>query len=424
MATFYAPQSSNFQSLNIGEILARGQRYRAGEQAMRRSQAEEDQAAQIRPLETLGRQLALRGQLLGSVETPEDYAAILPTIQAAGLPMTDLPEDRRSTASQTFRRPEVPATSQARAAWMPDFGAPMAPAALPAGNMNEPGIAPEEIATTVQRRAQAGLPLKEQSRMRDADLRLAAQADELERRKSKDQYLRDYAEKNFELRRQGLDAATADRETRTYLAKLGYGLDVQRFDLTKKESEKSAALGPKFTADQSNSAIYGRRIEQSIGDMDRVVSSGYNPSGFVQSAKVKALVTGTTGAELVASPEEKQLAQAYRNAINAILRRESGAAIAASEFANAQQQYFPSVNDDPATLAQKRRNLNQALTGFKTAAGGAWDATPLVGGQSAEPAKADASGIPTVSSQAAYDALPPGSQYKAPNGQILTKKAR
>lgn len=235
MPTFYAPQMQGFQGLNVGEILARGQRYRAGEQAMRRSQSEEDQMAQIRPLETLGRQLAIRGQLLGAVETPEDYAAALPVIQAAGLPMADLPEDRRSTASQTFRRPEVPATSQARAAWMPDFGAPMAPAALPSGEMAAQGIAPEDV-PTIQRRAQAGLPLQIQQRFQDADLGRQIQREELANRSEKYRTQLEYADRNADLaeRRFSLQENQAQRQER---------LDRERMDIERQKATSAGTQG-------------------------------------------------------------------------------------------------------------------------------------------------------------------------------------
>ena len=56
------------------------------------------------------------------------------------------------------------------------------------------------------------------------------------------------------------------------------------------------------------------------------------------------------------SSEFQQFEQAQRNFINAILRRESGAAISESEFENARIQYFPQPGDSEEVLAQKKRN--------------------------------------------------------------------
>jgi hypothetical protein len=52
----------------------------------------------------------------------------------------------------------------------------------------------------------------------------------------------------------------------------------------------------------------------------------------------------------------KNFAQDERNFINAIMRRESGAAISPGEFSSAREQYIPQPNDPPSTLEKKRRN--------------------------------------------------------------------
>lgn len=71
----------------------------------------------------------------------------------------------------------------------------------------------------------------------------------------------------------------------------------------------------------------------------------------------------------VISPEFQQYDQARRNFVNAILRRESGAAIAESEFENANKQYFPQPFDDPATINQKRLNRQLATRLMMASAG-------------------------------------------------------
>ena len=65
--------------------------------------------------------------------------------------------------------------------------------------------------------------------------------------------------------------------------------------------------------------------------------------------------------------------QAESNFINAVLRRESGAAISDTEFAKAEKQYFPRPGDGERTLAQKKANREQVLTSLKGEAGSAWD---------------------------------------------------
>lgn len=62
------------------------------------------------------------------------------------------------------------------------------------------------------------------------------------------------------------------------------------------------------------------------------------------------------------SGERRQFEQAKRNFVNGVLRQESGAAIAESEFKSAELQYFPQPGDDAGTLAQKERNRNIVIT--------------------------------------------------------------
>lgn len=69
------------------------------------------------------------------------------------------------------------------------------------------------------------------------------------------------------------------------------------------------------------------------------------------------------------SEEYQKYSQAKRDFINAVLRQESGAVIGPSEFANAEQQYFPQPGDGPQVIEQKRRNREAAIAGLKVASG-------------------------------------------------------
>lgn len=74
----------------------------------------------------------------------------------------------------------------------------------------------------------------------------------------------------------------------------------------------------------------------------------------------------------VQSPEYQQFEQARRDFINALLRRESGAAIGVDEFKNADRQYFPQPGDSEAVIAQKAQNRALAVEGIKRGAGPAY----------------------------------------------------
>lgn len=74
--------------------------------------------------------------------------------------------------------------------------------------------------------------------------------------------------------------------------------------------------------------------------------------------------TGSFGGLLpnfLQSPERQQYEQAKRNFVNAVLRRESGAAISPTEFSSAEKQYFPQAGDKDAVIQQKAQNRNTVI---------------------------------------------------------------
>ena len=70
----------------------------------------------------------------------------------------------------------------------------------------------------------------------------------------------------------------------------------------------------------------------------------------------KQFVLDTKVPYLFKSDKFKQIEQAQRDFINAVLRRESGAVIGEQEFENARLQYFPQPGDTPKVVEQKQKN--------------------------------------------------------------------
>jgi hypothetical protein len=130
----------------------------------------------------------------------------------------------------------------------------------------------------------------------------------------------------------------------------------------KKQSGDAIYKGPQYLA-----ATFGIRMQEANDNIDKLEKSGFDRTSAITSAQA-SLPTQTKSGKL------KQQEQAERNFLNAVLRRESGAAIAPTEFENGSQQYFPRFGDDKATLEQKRINRNTAIAGLKAEAGGAWGA--------------------------------------------------
>jgi len=98
----------------------------------------------------------------------------------------------------------------------------------------------------------------------------------------------------------------------------------------------SPITGQPFNDTQSKSALFATRMENA----ESTLSLGKN---FRDIAP----------AQFLKSDERRQFEQASKNFVTAVLRKESGAAIAESEFEDAAKIYIPQFGDDDTTLEQK-----------------------------------------------------------------------
>ena len=156
------------------------------------------------------------------------------------------------------------------------------------------------------------------------------------------------------------DIADANRQREAEADRLGLtGEDRQSYVL----NGKVPSAGEKQTGDQANAAIYARRMAEA----ERVLARDDVEKALMSRQNIVLGSVPSFGNSMV--PKEYQLAdQAKRDFINAVLRRESGAAIAQSEFDNANKQYFPQPGDSREVLSQKARNRRTAIEGIANAA--------------------------------------------------------
>lgn len=121
---------------------------------------------------------------------------------------------------------------------------------------------------------------------------------------------------------------------------------------------------PKTTGTEGQMAagLYADRMAKSNEIITKLEEAG---TSLGDSLKSRVPLAGN----YMVTPEYRQLLQAQRDFVNAVLRRESGAVISDQEFENARQQYFPQPGDDPATIEQKRANRATAIAGIARAAG-------------------------------------------------------
>lgn len=129
---------------------------------------------------------------------------------------------------------------------------------------------------------------------------------------------------------------------------------------------KSGASKP-LNDSQAKALLFGSRMQEAekvLGSLEGKYSpAAINAKVTAENAPLIGGIAGMAGNALL-SDEGQKAEQAQRDFINAVLRRESGAAISASEFENARKQYFPQPNDKPGNIAQKKANRELAIKGL------------------------------------------------------------
>lgn len=138
-------------------------------------------------------------------------------------------------------------------------------------------------------------------------------------------------------------------------------------------SQKVDPSQAKPTAEQSKAATFAKRMEQANEIFSKLEEGGFDRTSL--SSGAQSLLPSA-----MQSGESQQYRQAEMNFVNAVLRRESGAAISPKEFASAEKQYFPRAGDSPEVVEQKRQNRNLSLEGIRAEAGNvAYGKIPSVG---------------------------------------------
>lgn len=138
-------------------------------------------------------------------------------------------------------------------------------------------------------------------------------------------------------------------------------------------------------------AGFAKRLQQTDDIFNGLVSQGYQ--GLTRADQARAYLPNEAR-----DPKAQQFDQATRNFINATLRRESGAAIAPSEFENARAQYIPQPGDTAEVLANKAANRRQVYENFKAEGGSAFEKIPYVNPSGGKPALPKGGGMVKIMS--------------------------
>jgi hypothetical protein len=162
------------------------------------------------------------------------------------------------------------------------------------------------------------------------------------------------------------------------------------------------------TTDQSNAAGFYDRMTEA----DKILSDPAIATEGMSLIEKNAARLPFGAGNYVVSENYQKFDQATRNFVNAVLRKESGAAISEGEFENARRQYFPQPGDSKEVLQQKAQNRATAIAAMHRSAGPALQVTS----ETAQPVPspdADA----TIS--AARDAISQGADPEAVKQRLI-----
>lgn len=116
--------------------------------------------------------------------------------------------------------------------------------------------------------------------------------------------------------------------------------------------------GGKISGDQRKAAGFAVRMADAQEIFQDLDQRDWAPSRFLPGVPQEARTV-----------DEQQYAQGLKNFVNAILRRESGAAISPEEFKSAEEQYFIQAGDRPELRSQKERNRKVVIASLQAEAG-------------------------------------------------------
>lgn len=171
---------------------------------------------------------------------------------------------------------------------------------------------------------------------------------------------------------------------------------------------------------QSKSLQFGARMQTASEGLDELAEQGIYEPGRLHRALGSTAATNWTQ-----SDGQQKVEQSQRDFINAVLRRESGAAIAESEFENARKQYFPQMGDSAEVIEQKRRNREISTNGILAEVPNARQrlsqVIPVKKAELASVEQAPQASPQKVESQEAFGQLPSGATFVAPDGTVRIK---
>lgn len=186
------------------------------------------------------------------------------------------------------------------------------------------------------------------------------------------------------------------------------GMDLSSFPTPEGYSAGERVIGKtsaKFSEGQSNAAAFANRMNAGLEIFDELTKSGYDPTNM-QDFLAGNLPRSVSG--FASTPEGQRYSAAKTDFITAVLRKESGAAISASEFEKEDRKYFPQPGEGQDVVEQKRLARDRALQSMIAQSGPAYYV--LFGDEAESEIPTGAKFLKRVGGK---------SFYETPNGKII-----
>jgi hypothetical protein len=168
-----------------------------------------------------------------------------------------------------------------------------------------------------------------------------------------------------DLARERIESERFDRR----IAQLKANNDTRLTDaqISKMKAEMSAPKAIDAKEYQYKANLFAQRMSNAnaVLEANAATVQAYNPIKYKADTTLENTTLGNTF--VPATIQEQR--QAERNFLNAVLRRESGAVIAPSEFAEGSKQYFPRPGDSEEVLQTKSQNRQIVISSLESEAG-------------------------------------------------------
>ena len=328
--------------------------------------------------ETALKQYEIVGQVLGTVRDQASYDAGRQQLQSMGIPTPNAPPQYDPNVVQQFQQQAMSAKDQVAQKWKAmEYTTPTAAAVLGAETSRS-----NNAATIANSQRTADMT---DARAREANT----------------------------LRAQGNAQGRIPSGYRVG----GDGQTLEFIPGGPADPASKAGGGKPLTEGQSKALLFGTRMKEANETLEKLSTKGVDrPSNLKRATDVVPNAMGgallQTGANALQSDEQQQVEQAQRDFLNAVLRRESGAVISDQEFDNGRKQYFPQIGDGETVKAQKKRNRDVAMRGILEEVPDGDARVSKVRGPSSLQGLAPVK----IADKAAFDALPSGAVFIAPDG--------